>query len=198
MLILTITKSLTIQIHGYLCAVKTTTIKNLDFELFIPESEIKTKVGELASQISIDYHDKTPVFLPILNGSFMFAADLVKEISIPCKVSFVKVSSYVGVQSTGQLKTLIGHEESLFNQSLIIVEDIVDTGLTLQMIIDELRALGTKSVEAISLLRKRPAREKNVDVRYVGFDIDEEFVLGYGLDYDGLGRNLKDIYKAKS
>lgn len=171
-------------------------IKDLDFEKFITTAKIAKKVDALAETINTDYTDKTPLFLPILNGSFIFAADLIKKISIPCRVSFVKISSYQGVASTGQLKTLIGHDESLFNQDIIIVEDIVDTGLTLQKIIEELRSLGTKSVEVVALLRKKPAREKVVDVKYVGFDIENEFVLGYGLDYDGLGRNLKDIYKA--
>src|SRR5690606_31256284 len=107
----------------------------------------------------------------------------------------VKISSYQGVMSTGQLNTLIGHEDSLFNQDIIIVEDIIDTGLTIHKIIEELRGRGTKSVEVVTLLRKKPARDRNIDVKYVGFDIEEEFVLGYGLDYDGLGRNLRDIYK---
>lgn len=170
-------------------------IKDLAFEPFITEEKIRWRVGELAAQINIDYRGKLPVFLPILNGSFLFAADLIKEISLPCQVSFVKVSSYAGTQSTGQLKTLLGHEESLFNQDVIIVEDIVDSGLTLQLIIDDLRARGAKSVEAISLLRKKVAREKKTEVKYVGFELEEEFVVGYGLDYDGLGRNCKDIYK---
>jgi hypoxanthine phosphoribosyltransferase len=173
-------------------------IKDLVFTQFINKSKIQQKVRGLAEQINADYADKAPVFLPILNGSFIFASDLIKQVDIPCKVSFVKVSSYSGTTSTGQLKTLIGLEESLFNQDIIIVEDIVDTGLTLQKIIDELKGLGTRSVEVITLLRKTPAREKNVNVKYVGFEIDNEFVLGYGLDYDGLGRNLKEIYKAKS
>lgn len=171
-------------------------IKELEFRKFIAEKKVLEKVAELGRQINHDYDGKTPVLLPILNGSFMFASDLAKHITIPSRISFVKISSYQGVQSTGQLKTLIGHEESLFNQDILIVEDIVDTGLTLQKIIEELRALGTRSVEAIALLRKKPAREKQVDVKYVGFDIEDEFVLGYGLDYDGLGRNLRDIYKA--
>ncbi len=125
----------------------------------------------------------------------MFSADLLKQISIPCRVSFVKISSYVGTASSGQIKTLIGLEESLFNQEIIIVEDIIDTGLTLQKIVEELKGLGTKSVEVISLLRKKPARDKAIPVKYLGFDIETEFVVGYGLDYDGLGRNLRDIYK---
>jgi hypoxanthine phosphoribosyltransferase len=171
-------------------------IKDLEFKKFISSSKIEEKIAELAAQISQDYKDKTPVFLPILNGSFMFASDLLKEVGVPCRVSFVKTSSYAGTSSTGQLKTLIGHDESLFQQHIIVLEDIVDTGLTLDKIIEELRERGAKSVEAVSLLRKKQAREKKIDVKYVGFELENEFVLGYGLDYDGLGRNLKDIYKA--
>jgi hypoxanthine phosphoribosyltransferase len=170
-------------------------IKDLDFEKFISEEEIKQKITFIAERINDDYTGKTPVFLPILNGSFMFGADLLKQISIPCRVSFVKISSYVGTVSSGQIKTLIGLEESLFNQDILIVEDIIDSGLTLQKIVEELRSLGTKSVEVISLLRKKPARDKGIIVKYLGFEIETEFVLGYGLDYDGLGRNLKEIYK---
>lgn len=171
-------------------------IKNLEFQQFFSEEAVHLQVQSLADQISKDYDTLTPVFLPVLNGSFMFAADLIKRISIPCRVSFVKVSSYSGTNSTGQLKTLVGLDESLFNQNIIIVEDIVDTGFTLQKISDELVALGTKSVEVVTLLRKKPAREKLINVKYVGFDIEDEFVLGYGLDYDGLGRNSKNILKA--
>jgi hypoxanthine phosphoribosyltransferase len=170
-------------------------IKDLEFRKFIGSEKIQESVLRLAGQINEDYKGKTPVFLPILNGSFIFAADLIKEIKIPCRVSFVKISSYQGTQSSGQLKTLIGQDESLFNQDIIIVEDIIDSGQTLQKILEELRGLGAKSVEAVSLLRKKIAREKNTELKYVGFDLDEEFVLGYGLDYDGLGRNYKDIYK---
>lgn len=128
----------------------------------------------------------------------MFASDLMKELTIPCRISFVKISSYSGTNSTGQLKTLIGHEESLFNQDILIVEDIIDTGLTIEKIMLELRELGAKSVETVSLLRKQPAREKKVDVKYIGFELENEFVLGYGMDYDGLGRNLKDLYRSIS
>jgi hypoxanthine phosphoribosyltransferase len=171
-------------------------IKDLAFKQFIHKSKIQEAVRGLAQQINTDYKDKTPVFLPILNGSFIFAADLIKQIEIPCKVSFVKVSSYAGTVSSGQLKTLIGMEASLFNQDVIVVEDIVDTGHTLQKIVEELKSLGTKSVEVVTLLRKEHAREKMISVKYAGFEIENEFVVGYGLDYDGLGRNLKEIYKA--
>lgn len=171
-------------------------IKDLEFKKLIAAAKVEERVAELATQINTDYKDKNPILLPILNGSFMFASDLMKELKITCRVSFVKISSYSGTTTTGQLKTLIGHEESLFNQDILIVEDVVDTGLTLSKIMEELRDLGTKSVEAIALLREAPAREKNTDVKYVGFDLENDFVLGYGMDYDGLGRNLKDIYKS--
>ena len=172
-------------------------IKDLEFVSFISPARIQKRVKELAEQICEDYKEKNPVFLPILNGSFMFAADLFKNIDIPCRVSFVKISSYAGTMSSGQLKTLLGIEESLFNQHIVIVEDIIDSGLTLTRMTDELRALGAKSVEVTTLLRKQPARDKKIEARYVGFDIDNEFVIGYGLDYDGLHRNSKEILKAK-
>jgi hypoxanthine phosphoribosyltransferase len=172
-------------------------IKDLEFYEFISEDQAREKVQSLAERINKDYQEKTPVFLPVLNGSFMFAADLIREITVSSRISFVKVSSYEGINSTGQLKTLIGLDESLFNQHIIIVEDIVDTGFTLQKLVDELKILGIRSVEVVTLLRKKPARDKGVEVKYVGFEIDNEFVLGYGLDYDGLGRNFKQIYKAE-
>lgn len=173
-------------------------IKDLNFEKFIGAENIGQKVTELSEQINEAYKDKVPVFLPILNGSFIFASDLIKKINIPCRVSFVKISSYQGVQSSGQLRTLIGHEESFFHQDVIIIEDIIDSGLTLEKMVQELENLGAKSVEVAVLLRKKEARERKINARFVGFDIDSEFVVGYGLDYDGLGRNLNDIFKAKS
>jgi hypoxanthine phosphoribosyltransferase len=173
-------------------------IKDLEVEKLIDSAVIADKVRELAGRLNSDYASKSPVLLPILNGSFMFASDLMKELTIPCRISFVKISSYSGTNSTGQLKTLIGHEESLFNQDILIVEDIIDTGLTIEKIMLELRELGAKSVETVSLLRKQPAREKKVDVKYIGFELENEFVLGYGMDYDGFGRNLKDLHRSIS
>ncbi|HEX5167589.1 MAG TPA: hypoxanthine phosphoribosyltransferase, partial [Cyclobacteriaceae bacterium] len=168
-------------------------IKDLEFENFISADSIQRKVSELAANINQDYFDKAPVFLPILNGSFIFASDLIKQINLPCRVSFVKISSYQGVQSTGQLKTLIGHEESFFHQDVIIIEDVIDSGLTLEKIVGELQSLGARSVEVAALLRKKTAREKGINAKFVGFEINNEFVLGYGLDYEGLGRNLNDL-----
>lgn len=171
-------------------------IKDLEFKKFITAPKINEKVKELAALISEDYEGKKPLLLPILNGSFIFAADLVREIKIDCRISFVKHSSYQGTQSSGQLNTLIGLNESLFGQDIIIIEDIMDTGLTLSKVVQEFGTLGVKSVEIVTLVRKTPARDHAVQPKYIGFDIDNEFVLGYGLDYDGFGRNLKDVYKA--
>lgn len=176
-----------------LCDMK---IKDLEFKKFITAPKINEKVKELGARLSEDYKGKKPLLLPILNGSFIFAADLIREMKVDCRVSFVKHSSYQGTQSTGQLNTLIGLNESLFGQDLIIIEDIMDTGLTLNKVMNEFATLGVKSVEIVTLIRKEPARNHAVQPKYIGFDIDNEFVLGYGLDYDGYGRNLKDIYKA--
>ena len=173
-------------------------VNDFDFRRFISEEEITKKVGELADQISEDYKDKTPLFLPILNGSFIFAADLVRQVKMQCRVSFVKHSSMQGITSSGQLKTLIGVQESLFNQDLILIEDVMDSGLTLTKVVEELQSLGTKSVEIVTLFRKANARKNAVQPRYIGFEIEDEFILGYGLDYDGWGRNLRDIYKQVS
>ncbi len=170
-------------------------LKDLTFKKFISEDKIKAKVVELADLINHDYVGRIPLFLPILNGSFIFASDLIRQITLECRISFVKHSSYQGTASTGQLSTLIGLNESIFNQDILIVEDIMDTGLTLSKVVEELRSLGTRSVEVVTLVRKAPARQHAVQPKYVGFDIEDEFILGYGLDYEGLGRNLKDIYK---
>jgi hypoxanthine phosphoribosyltransferase len=173
-------------------------IKDLEFKKFISASKVQEKVKELATQLNKDYAEKSPLLLPILNGSFIFASDLARELKFECRFSFVKHASYEGTQSTGQLKTLIGLNESIFNQDLIIVEDIMDTGLTLSKVVEELSSLGTRSVEIVTLIRKAPARQQVIQPKYIGFEIENEFVLGYGLDYEGLGRNLKDIYQAAS
>jgi len=171
-------------------------IKDLEFKKFISSSKIQEKVKELATQLNQDYKEKSPLLLPILNGSFIFAADLVRELKLECRISFVKHASYEGTKSTGQLKTLIGLNESIFGQDLIIIEDIMDTGLTLSKVVEELSGLGIRSVEVVTLIRKAPARTQGMQPKYIGFDIENEFVLGYGLDYDGFGRNLKDIFQA--
>ena len=168
------------------------------FDTYISEQEIQEKIKGIADQINKDYKDKRPLFIAILNGSFMFAADLFKYLTIDAEISFIKLVSYKGMKSSGNVITSIGLEAELFGREVIIVEDIVDTGFTLLKIAEELKGLGAKSVEVVTLLRKKPARDKNIKAKYTGFEIENEFVLGYGLDYDGLGRNFKEIYKAEA
>ena len=168
-------------------------VKGLTFKKFITSARIQKTVDTLAAQISTDYKGKVPLFLPILNGSFIFGADLVKEVTIDCKVSFVKVSSYSGTQSSGQLKTLIGHDESVFGQDIIIVEDIVDTGRTLSRLMDLLKARNPRSLEICALLHKHIATELTYPTRFVGFDAPHEFLVGYGLDHAENFRHLPYI-----
>lgn len=170
-------------------------IKDIEFEMLVRADQIAERVNALARQIDTDYKDKLPLFLPILNGSYVFAADLIRGITTSCRVSFVKHSSIQGTGSSGHLKTLIGLQESIFTQDLILVEDVMDTGLTLSKVVEELQSLGTKSVEIVTLFRKAGARDHAVQPRYVGFEITHEFILGYGMDYEGWGRNLKDVYR---
>jgi hypoxanthine phosphoribosyltransferase len=170
-------------------------IREVEFEKIISEQKIQKRVDQLAEEINRDYAGQTPLFLPVLNGAFLFAGDLLRKIKLDCRVSFVKHTSYQGTASSGQLKTLIGLQESVFNQDLIIIEDIVDTGLTIQMIKEELSSLGARSIEVVALMKKKKAENEIPDPKYLGFTINEDFVVGYGLDYDGYGRNLRDIYQ---
>ena len=170
-------------------------IHDQQFEIFISESKIQKRIREIAEQMNEDYKDKNPLFLSILNGAFIFTADFFREITIPAEVSFIKLKSYRRLETTGKVKELLGLEHNIFNRNIIIVEDIVDTGKTLQHILDEFKELGTKSIEILTLLYKPEANKVPLDLKYVGFEIPNEVVVGYGLDYDGYGRNLKDIYK---
>ena len=169
-------------------------LKDLTFKKYLTSARIKATVKKLASKISRDYEKKTPLFLPVLNGSFIFAADLLKQIKVPCRVSFVKHASYQGT-SAGQLKTLIGLSESVFGQDVLVVEDIMDTGETLTLVVNELKSLGAKSVEVVVLLRKAKAKKHVLRPKYIGFEISDPFVIGYGLDHDGFGRNFPDVYQ---
>lgn len=165
------------------------------FELFLPSSEIDIRINEIGKQINNDYNDKKPLFIAVLNGAFMFTADLMKKVKIDCEISFVKVSSYEDMHSTGNIKQLIGLNESILGRDIIIVEDIIDSGRTITKIIQEFNDLGARSTEVVTLLRKPESKDLDVSVKYIGFDIPDRFVVGYGLDYDGLGRNLADIYQ---
>lgn len=169
-------------------------IKDKQFAVSIPEEKIIAEVERLAAQISHDLEGKNPLFLAVLNGSFMFAADLFRRITIPAEISFVKLASYEGTASTGVIKEVIGLSESITGRTIVVVEDIIDTGCTMQKLLEN---LGTRSPEAIhvcTLLLKPEKLKVNLDVKYVALEIPNDFIVGYGLDYDGYGRNLKSIY----
>lgn len=169
------------------------TIKDKTFVPFITAEAIQTRIQELAEQMNQAYADKNPLIVVILNGAFLFAADLAKHLTIPCEITFLRVSSYQGTASTGQSKEILGLTESVAGRDLIVVEDIVDTGRTLHDICDQLRAQEPASLAIATLLFKPEALQKPLELQYVGFEIEDRFVLGYGLDYDGLGRNTPDI-----
>lgn len=174
-------------------------IADKEFEILLENDNIAKRTRLLGIQINVDYENKCPVFIGVLNGSFLFMADLVKEVTIPCEMAFIRVSSYQDTQSTGQVKEVFGLPEHLQGRDVIVVEDIVDTGLTLGYILQELSLQKPASVKVCSLLLKPEALKAPIAaLAYVGFEVANEFVVGYGLDYNGLGRNLNHIYKAKT
>lgn len=173
-------------------------LKDKTFRLYKSESEILTAVRAVAHQINDAYIGKRPLLVPLLNGSFMFAADLMKELKLDCEISFVKAASYIGTQSSGNVTALIGLTESIADRHIIIIEDIVDTGNTLAKILPTLQQQNPASLKIASLLVKPEALQNRLKVDYVGMEIPNEFIVGYGLDYDGLGRNLRDIYQVVS
>jgi len=170
-------------------------IHDKHFQLLISSNKIQQRIRELALQINSDYMDRNPLFLSILNGAFIFTADIIREIDIPAEVSFIRLKSYKKMESSGKVKELLGLEQNIFNRNIIIIEDIVDTGKTLNHVLEEFKELGANSIEILTLLHKPEANNIPLNPAYVGFEIPNEFVVGYGLDYDGYGRNLKDIYK---
>jgi hypoxanthine phosphoribosyltransferase len=164
------------------------------FTEMITEEEIQQRVGELASRINRDYEGKEVLFLGILNGSFLFAAELFKKISLRARISFLKLASYEGTGTTGSVKQLIGLNEDLQGTEVVVIEDIVDTGNTLEMIVGELNRKNAAGVRIATLLLKPDSYTKTIPVDYVGFSIPNDFVVGYGLDYSGYGRNLPSLY----
>lgn len=174
-------------------------VKVLDkkFETSITEEEIKKRVKDVAEQINRDMKGKNPLLLAVLNGAFIFAADLMREITIPCEISFVKLASYQGVTSTGTVKEVIGINEDLAGRTVIIVEDIVESGLTMKRMIESIGTRGPESVHICTLLLKPDRLKVPLDIEYVAFKIPNDFILGYGLDYNQQGRQLKDIYTLK-
>ncbi len=169
-------------------------IKDKTFKTSITEAEIKKRVKEVATEITRDLDGKNPLFLGVLNGAFIFAADLMREITIPCEISFVKRASYQGTTSTGKVKELIGINEDLSNRAVVIVEDIVETGNTIKSMIESLGIHHPASIDVCTLFVKPEKLKEQVDIKYSAFSIPNDFIVGYGLDYDQQGRNLKEIY----
>jgi len=170
-------------------------VHDKSFDTYLSEATIQQRVKEIAGTINKDYAGKRPFFIAILNGSFMFAADLFKHLTVDADICFIKLASYKGMQSSGKVLTTIGLDEDLFDKDVIIVEDIVDTGKTLHNFLPRLLHQQPRSLKIATLLHKPDATEYPLELSYVGFDIPNKFVVGYGLDYDGLGRNLKEIYQ---
>ena len=169
-------------------------IKDKTFKTFIPEQEILTRVKAVADKINTDMAGKKPLLLAVLNGSFMFAADLMRYITIPCEISFVKLASYEGTTSTGKVKEVIGLNEDICGREVIIVEDIVDTGKTMERMMDTLGTRNPASLHICTLLLKPDKLKIPLNIEYAAMEIPNDFIVGYGLDYDQEGRNLRDIY----
>ena len=172
----------------------TVKIKDKSFRVSIPEAEIKQRVKALAEQMSKDLEGKNPIFLAVLNGAFIFAADLMREMTIPCEISFVKLASYQGTTSTGKVKEVFGINENLSGRTVVIVEDIVESGQTMKQMIESLGTRNPESVRICTLFFKPEKLKEDLNLDYVAFRIPDDFIVGYGLDYDGLGRELKDVY----
>lgn len=172
----------------------TVKVKDKEFAISIPEEKILAEVDRLAARLNRDLEGENPLFLCVLNGSFIFASDLFRRISIPAEISFVKLASYVGTTSTGKVKELVGLTEDITGRTIVVVEDIVDTGCTMQKLIENLKSRRPKAVHVCTLLLKPEKLKVNLEVEYVALEIPNGFIVGYGLDYDGYGRNLRDIY----
>lgn len=170
------------------------TLHDLSFKPLIPEEEVRKRVLELGEVLSAELKGKRPLFISILSGAFVFAADLIRAFDGDCEVSFVKLASYAGTSSTGEVRTVLGLDKQIEGRHLVVVEDIVDTGQTLHHFLEEILKHKPASITTVGFLRKPEAVAFPVKVDIIGFDIDDKFVVGYGLDYNGLGRNLRGIY----
>jgi hypoxanthine phosphoribosyltransferase len=171
------------------------TVHDKQFETYLSDATIQQRVKEIAEQINTDYAGKRPLFIAILNGAFMFASDLFKHLNLEAEICFIKLASYKGMKSSGKVISTIGLEEDIFGKDIIITEDIVDTGKTLHHFLPKLLHQQPRSLKIATLLHKPEATEFSLVLDYVGFAIPNKFVVGYGLDYTGLGRNLKEIYQ---
>lgn len=173
---------------------ETLQVKDKKFSVSIPESEILKQVKRVADEINRDFEGKEPLFLAILNGSFMFAADLMKDISLSAEIQFIKLASYEGTSSTGSITEMIGLNSDISGRDVVIVEDIIDSGLTMKHLVETLSARNPRSISICSLLVKPGNLKVDLTIPYKCFEIPNDFILGYGLDYDGFGRNTRDIY----
>jgi len=169
-------------------------VKDKSFAVSIPEAKILEQVRRVAGEITRDMDGKEPLFLPVLNGAFMFAADLLREVTIPCEISFIKLASYAGTHSTGAIREVIGLAKDITGRHVVIVEDIIDSGLTMAHMIETLEKHNPASISVCALLVKPDALKVEVPIHYRCMDIPNDFIVGYGLDYDGFGRNTRDIY----
>lgn len=174
---------------------KSVIVHNHPFDLYISEAQLKARVIEMGAEITKDYAGKNPMLIAILNGAFIFTADLMRACEMECEVGFVRLASYQGMSSSGEVNTLLGLDSSIRGRHLIIVEDIIDTGRTLYHFLSDLMQLEPASVALAALLVKPAAMQYSLTIKYSGFSIPNAFVIGYGLDYDGQGRNLRDIYQ---
>jgi hypoxanthine phosphoribosyltransferase len=175
---------------------KNVTVLDKEFELFIPYEKIRSIVEEMAEKMNNDLKDKNPLFICILNGSFMFAAEIFKRISLlDAEISFIKLASYSGTSTTGSVKELIGLNEDLTGRTVVVLEDIVDSGITIAKTIEQIRSKNPLEIQIATLLLKPEALQIKVPLDYIGIEIPNDFIIGYGLDYNGRGRNLIDIYK---
>jgi hypoxanthine phosphoribosyltransferase len=170
-------------------------VHDKEFVPYLTSEEIKMEVQRVAAEINKDYVGKKPLFIAILNGAFIFAADLFKKINVEAEICFIKLASYKGVKSTGKVITAIGLDAELYGRDIIIVEDIVDTGKTLSQFLPQIEHQHPASLKIAALLHKPDAMIHPIKIDYLGFTIPNKFVVGYGLDYDGLGRNIKEIYQ---
>ena len=169
-------------------------VKDKKFSISIPEEKILAEVARIGAEISRDMQGRELVFVCVLNGAFMFAADLLKNISVPCEISFIRVASYEGMESSGAVREVIGLTQSLEGKSVVIVEDIIDSGLTMKYLLEQLRSKGAADLRIASLLVKYDNLQTPLDIAYSCFSIPNDFIVGYGLDYSGFGRNLRNIY----
>ena len=165
------------------------------FEKSIDKQEIDQAVEHIAERMNKELPGKNPLFLSVLNGAFMFSADLFKKLNFPCEISFVKLASYSGTKSTESVRQLIGIDEDVVGRNIVVVEDIIDSGLTIERILSQLKMIGAQEVRIATMLYKPKAFKGNYTIDYIGMEIGNDFIVGYGLDYDKRGRNYQDIYK---